>query len=361
MAEPIDEYFTATISAMKRIRAPTCGRRTGTGRFVVDGASVLGAVRCSARQPPPRSGRALAAVAGQGLLHHRIVRARRQRRRRGGAAAHRPGAAALPVRRLLPGPRRAGRRPRAAARCAARPGGGHGGADRGRAAQGLRPPRPAHHPADVDHRIAPAAGRRRRVLHRARQEARGALRMARRRGHGVQLRRRVGEPLHRGRRDQHRAALRVSGRADAAAVRLRGQRDRHQRQDAPRLDRADLRKPRRLGVFRRRRLRSARDVRCRGRSRRLGAHPPTTGVPASAHGPADGTCRFRLRTGLSPARGDQRRVRPGSGAADGETVDHRGGADAVGGARPLRGQAHRGHRSRRPKSATSPSSAAPRR
>ena len=46
---------------------------------------------------------------------------------------------------------------------------------------------------------------------------------------GVQLRRRVGEPLHRGRSDQRRAALRVSGRADAAAVRLRGQRDRHQR------------------------------------------------------------------------------------------------------------------------------------
>ncbi len=46
------------------------------------------------------------------------------------------------------------------------------------------------------------------------------VRMARRRGHGVQLRRRVGEPLHRGRCDQHRDALGISGRADAAAVRL---------------------------------------------------------------------------------------------------------------------------------------------
>ena len=35
------------------------------------------------------------------------------------------------------------------------------------------------------------------------------------------------------------------GCADAVVVRLRGQRDRHQRQDTPRLDRADLRKPRR--------------------------------------------------------------------------------------------------------------------
>ena len=243
MAESIDEYFTATISAMSGAARRRHGRRTGAGRFVLDGASVLGAVRCSARQPAPGSGRTLVAVAGQGLLHHRIVRTRGQRRRRGGAAAHRPGAAALSVRCLLPGPRRPGRRSRTAARCAARVGGGHGGADRRWAAQGLRPSRPAHHSADVDHRVAPAAGRRSRVLHRARQEARGALRMARRRAHGVQFRRRVGEPLHRGRCDQYRAALRLSRSADAAAVRLRGQRDRYQRQDTRGLDRADLRKP----------------------------------------------------------------------------------------------------------------------
>jgi len=42
---------------------------------------------------------------------------------------------------------------------------------------------------------------------------------------------------------QRRLALGVSGCADAAVVRLRGQRDRHQRQDTAWLDRAHLRKP----------------------------------------------------------------------------------------------------------------------
>ena len=63
------------------------------------------------------------------------------------------------------------------------------------------------------------------------QKAGRGLSMARRRDHGVQLRRRVGEPLHRGRRHQRRAALGVSRCADAVVVRLRGQRDRHQRQN----------------------------------------------------------------------------------------------------------------------------------
>ena len=220
MAEPIDEYFTATIAAMN-----SSTRRRADDEPVRDGSSLTARV-CLALFDVQLGSRHLdlaarwLRVAGQGLLHHRIVGARGQRRRRGRAAAHRSGAAALPVGCLLPGPRRAGRRPRAAARRAARPGRGHRGADLRRPAQGVRPPRPAHHSADVDHRLASAARRRGRVLDRARTQARGDLRMARRRGHGVQLRRRVGEPLHRGRCDQHRAALRLSGRADAAAVRL---------------------------------------------------------------------------------------------------------------------------------------------
>ena len=54
-----------------------------------------------------------------------------------------------------------GQRP--AARRAARRGRGDRGADRRRQAQGVRPPRPARHPADLDDRVAPAAGARRRV------------------------------------------------------------------------------------------------------------------------------------------------------------------------------------------------------
>ena len=86
---------------------------------------------------------------------------------------------------------------------------------------------------------------------------------------GVQLRRRVGEPLHRDRRDQRRAARRLPGHADAAAVRLRGQRHRHQRR-APR--RAGSRPPTAAGqgceYFDGRRLRpgrSATTARDRGR------------------------------------------------------------------------------------------------
>ena len=58
--------------------------------------------------------------------------------------------------------------------------------------------------------------------------------VAARRRHRVQLRRRVGEPLDRGRRHQHRDSRCLPRTSAAAAVRLRGQRDRHQHQDADR-------------------------------------------------------------------------------------------------------------------------------
>ena len=63
------------------------------------------------------------------------------------------------------------RRQRPAARRAARHGRRDRGADLRRAAQGVRPPRSEHHPADLDHRLAPAAGGRRGVLHRAGQRS----------------------------------------------------------------------------------------------------------------------------------------------------------------------------------------------
>ena len=140
---------------------------------------------------------------------------------------------------FLPGPRRAGRRPRPAARRAAWAGGGHRGTDRRWAAQGVRPPRPQHHSADVDHRVAPSACRRRRVLRRARQRSSGvacpwpddAVTVCSFGDASVNHSTAVGAI---------NAALHSAyqGVPDAAAVRVRGQRDRHQRQDAARVDRA---------------------------------------------------------------------------------------------------------------------------
>ena len=163
----------------------------------------------------------------------------------------------------------------------------------------------------------------------------------------MQLRRCIGEPLHRRRCDQHRTARLVSRRADAAAVRLRGQRDRHQRPDPPGLDRANLRKSRGIGVFRRGRIGSGRDVRRRCGGRRVGADSKAPGVPSPADRAADGPRRLRLRARVPPSRGDRRGVRPGPGAVHGETVDRQGCADPRGRARPLRGQEGQRHRTRR--------------
>ena len=59
---------------------------------------------------------------------------------------------------LLPGPVRAGEpAARRHQRHPARPGRGGRGADRGRPAQGVRPPAAGRHPADLDDRLAPAA------------------------------------------------------------------------------------------------------------------------------------------------------------------------------------------------------------
>ena len=136
------------------------------------------------------------------LLHDRLVRARGQRRRsrrrcgatdpallhyRSGAFYLARAAAARPAPR-----RRAGR--------AARAGRGGRRADRRRPAQGVRSRRAAHHPADLDHRLAPAARGRARLRARAARPGSGtASRVAGRRGRGGQLRRRLGQPLHRGR------------------------------------------------------------------------------------------------------------------------------------------------------------------
>ena len=71
------------------------------------------------------------------------------------------------------------RGPRRRRRRAARPAGIGRRADRRRAPQGVRPRRPGHHPADVDDRLAPAAGARRRLRHRPRRAASGCRRAGR--------------------------------------------------------------------------------------------------------------------------------------------------------------------------------------
>ena len=84
----------------------------------------------------------------------------------------------------------------------ARPRRGRGRADRGRQAQGVRAPGAECHPADLDDRLAPAAGHRAGVRDRPGGQARRAHVLARGQHRRLQLRRRVGEPLHRGRRAQ---------------------------------------------------------------------------------------------------------------------------------------------------------------
>ena len=152
-----------------------------------------GAVRRAAGQPPPRSGSPVAARARRRVLHHRLSRSRGQRRRRRRAAAYRSRAAALPVRRLLPGPRRAGepaagRRDRRAARPRRR----GGRADRRRPAQGLRSSGTARDPADLDDRLAPAARGRPGVLGCTGGQARPGHPVAAGLPGGGQLRRRLG-------------------------------------------------------------------------------------------------------------------------------------------------------------------------
>ena len=65
----------------------------------------------------------------------------------------------------------------------------------------------------------------------------------RRRDRSMQFRRRVGQPLHRRRCDQYRHSCCLPRASAPAAVRLRRQRHRHQHQNTERLDQRQLRKP----------------------------------------------------------------------------------------------------------------------
>jgi 2-oxoisovalerate dehydrogenase E1 component len=91
-------------------------------------------------------------------------------------------------------------------------------------AQGVRRRRAGRDPADLDHRLTPAARARGRAGRRPGQAAGGAVALAGRRRHRLLLRRRQHQPLHRGGRAQRRRLRRRAGAAAAAAVRVRGQR-----------------------------------------------------------------------------------------------------------------------------------------
>ena len=113
------------------------------------------------------------------------------------------------------------------------------------------------------------------------------------RDRGVQLRRRVGQPLDRGRRDQHRRVLHLPGPAAAAAAGLRGQRPWHQRADPGGLDRGPARR-RRAEVLPGRRRRTWPGSTTRRSTQRPGRG--TGGGPRSCTCPWCGTAGTRART-----------------------------------------------------------------
>ena len=242
---------------------------------------------------------------GRGLLHHRLGRARGQRRGGRRAAAHRPGAAALPLRRLLPGPGRA--------RCAGPTRlrdvllgivAATDGADRGRPAQGVRPPDLAVIPqtSTIASHLPRAVGVAFAIDRGPRSSACPAPWPADAIV-GVQLRRRLGQPLHRGRRDQRRPPAASAGLPLPLLLVCEDNGHRHQRADPGRLGRRTPTAAARAALLRRRRhaiwppaydtAHEAADVRPR-RHR-------AAGVPAPAHGPADGP--RRLRRGVRPTAG----------------------------------------------------------
>ena len=248
VAEPIDEYFRSAVSALASRPAPSGIAPPGPDNPVRAGTGLTARAALDlfddqlASRHLDLAARWLRATR-PGLLHDRLVGSREQRRGRRGAAIHRSRAAALPLRRVLPRPRPPGRWLRSGPRRAARPRRRDHRTDRRRTAQGVRPPRPRDHPADLHDRLAPAARGRDRVRNGARRAPGHGGGVAGRRDHRLQFRRRLGEPLDGRGRDQHRAAYRLSGRADADPVRVRGQRTGHQHPHPAGLDRDDLPRP----------------------------------------------------------------------------------------------------------------------
>ena len=163
---------------------------------------------------------------------------------------------------------------------------GHGRADRRRAAQGVRSPRPRGHPPDLDDRVAPSARGRDRVRDRAGEGARHPLQLASRRGRRLHVRRRLAESRNRTVCPQRRGAFRLPRAAPAAPLRLRGQRARDQRADARGLGRAVAPRSARAGRRARRRRRPGRRPGDRAGARRrgsasIGTPPSSTSEPSA--------------------------------------------------------------------------------
>ena len=290
-------------------RSPALGRRSRSclGGPFVDAPAPL---RRPAAEPPPRLRGALAPEAGQGLLHDRVGRAREQRGGRPAVPDHRSGAAPLPFRRLL---RRSSRRRRYGQPGPRRPAESHLGDQRPhvrRTPQGVRPPGPRHHPADVDDRLPPAQGGRPRLQPRPGSSDRPRDSVARGRDRGVQLRRRIGEPLD-GRRGLQRG--RPPGPPQAplpGPVRLRGQRHRPQHEDAGGVDGSRAREPSRPPLLARRRIGPGFAARRRRRVAGLRPREPSRRRPSPGDRAIHGPRRVGRRERLPDPRRDRRRPRP---------------------------------------------------
>ena len=190
----------------------------------------------------------------------------------------------------------------AAQRRRRRPAGSRGGgrrADRGRPAQGLRAPRAARDPADLHDCLAPAAGRG-LAFAIGRAAKLGVPTYGPRTRRGLQLRRRVAEPLHGDRRAQRRVLGRLPGPPGADAAGLRGQRHRHQRPTPEGWIEATPR-PAGLRYFTADGCDLA-DTYDTARGRRYVRRARGPGVPAPAHGPARGPRRLRRGVRLPHAR-----------------------------------------------------------
>ena len=328
MAEKIDEYFTATIAAVP----------AGEGRGGVDrNAPILPSSALTVQDvldlfDAQLGSRHLDLAArwlrarGEGFYTIGSVRPRGQRRRRGRAAAHGSRAAALPFGRVLPGRGRA--RWTAATRCAT--------------CCSASAPRPTSRSAAAGTRCSAAStstsSRRPRRSPRTCRAPSG-------------WRSRSGGPpswastppwpatpsscaasATRRRTTRPRPA-RINTATHAAYQGLPlpllfvcedngiGISVRPRRAGSPR-----TRQPRRARLLRRRRRRPGRHLRRRRRRRAVGAQAPQPGVPAPAHGAADGPRRLGRGGGLphAPARSPPTRPRPAASARAKLLISHAG-------------------------------------
>ena len=291
MAEQVDEYFTAAVAALPA--SAQTGVLASTTRSSRDRRCRCGRPWTSSTPSSPAatstSPRAGCAAAG-GLLHDRLVRARGQRRGRRGAAARptRRCCTTAPAASTAPGPRQVAG-PTPVARRAARRRRRGRGADRRRPAQGLRPPRPgtsSRRPRRSPRTCPARSGWPSRSSAAAQLGVPRAVARRTRSWCAASATRRSTTPRAAG--ALNTAVLRrLPGPADAAAVRLRGQRPRHQRPHPARLGRGGASRPgpgcatsRADGCDLRRRLRRA----PRGGRVRPRAPPAGRAAPAARSG-----------------------------------------------------------------------------